>query len=145
VAPLQARPTAPHHARIGAVGDAGVIMIGTLTKLLFFLAVVGTVGYDWISIATTQVTVMDDAQQAALIAHQVIGERGTPQSAFVAALTFAKKHGDVLTPEDFSIGPNRAVTIVLHREAHTIAAAYVPKIKTYIHATASATVGDEIK
>jgi len=129
----------------GTVGDAGLIMIGTLTKLLFFLAVVGTVGYDWISIGTTQVTVMDDAQQAATMAHQVLSDRGTPQGAYAAALLFAKKHGDVLTPHGFSIGPNRAVSIELHREAHTIVASYVPRIKNYIEATASATVSDEIK
>jgi hypothetical protein len=122
--------------------DVGVVMLGTLTKVLLVLAVVGTAGYDTVSITTTQLTVRDDAQAAAELGHEALRDRGTPQAAYAAVVKYAKAHGEAVVAKSFTVGSNNTVTVTLRRDAHTIAAEYVPKVSTYVVATATATASD---
>lgn len=117
--------------------DGGLIALGTLTKTLLWLAVIAVIGYDFLSIVTTQVTVRNDASEAASVGHDALRDSHDPQAAYRAVLHFASTHGDTLVVSGFATGPNNAVTVELRREARTMAAAYVPRIKNY-------TVGDAV-
>jgi len=124
--------------------DAGVLVIGTLAKLLVVLAVVGTAGYDAISIASAQIGAADDAQEAALEANNVLVHQGTPQMAYAVALKYSEEHGETFVTSGFRIGEHDSVTVELRREAHTIAAAYLPRIKDYTVATVVFTFHDPL-
>ena len=142
MAPLQV-PASPSRSSL-ARSDAGAIVIGTLAKLLLILAVVGAVGYDGISIAGAQIGAQQDAQEAAMRANAALGGRGTPQMAYAAAFKYAKEHGDTLVTKSFTIGDRHAVTVVLRREAHTIIAGFLPKVKQYTVAVVTATFQDPL-
>jgi hypothetical protein len=142
VASLQV-PTSSSRSSI-ARSDAGAIVVGTLAKLLLMLSVVGAVGYDSISIAGAQIGAQQDAQEAALRANTVLAGRGTPEMAYAAAASYAKDHGDTLVASGFKIGTRHAVTVELRREAHTIVAGFVPRVKQYTVAVATATFQDPV-
>lgn len=141
--PLQA-PTRRAARQRSRRSDAGVLVVGTLTKLVLFLAVVGTFGYDAISITAAQVGVRDDAQEAALAGHDVLMNHGTPQMAYAAVLSYAKEHDDQILPSGFVIGTGNSVTVVLSREAHTIVSSHLPRLKDYVVATSTATARDPL-
>jgi hypothetical protein len=125
-------------------GDVGVLVIGALAKTLLFIAVVGLVGYDSISVATTQINVHDQAQQAAQAGHEAYRAYGTTQAAYAAALQYAREHGDTLVVASFATGPNHSVTVELRREATTFFARWVPRVKNYAVADATATSSDAV-
>lgn len=124
--------------------DAGVLVLGTLTKLLLMLAVLATVGFDTISITATQLTVRDHAQVAAQIGHDVLQDKGTPQAAYAAVLEYAKGSGDTVVPKSFTVSSKNTVTVTLRRDAATIAARFVPKANTYVTAIATGTATNPV-
>jgi hypothetical protein len=138
VAPLRDSTRSAARAR-GRRSDAGLLVIGTLTKLLLFVAVVATFGYDALSMLVTHVGVDDDAQEAATAGHDVLANHGTPQMAYAAVLKYAQEHDDQLVPGGFVIGTGNAVTVVLRREAHTIVSSHLPRVQNYVVATSTAT------
>jgi len=144
VAPLQAGTRAD--LRTTFVGsDAGVVVIGTLAKLMIFLAVIGSAGYDSLSLVAAHVSVVEDAQEAAMIGHGVLARSGNAQEAYSAVLEYCDEHGDTLAKNGFAIEvKNHAVTVTLARQAHTIVSARLPKLKDYVVATATATSKDPL-
>jgi len=144
VAPLQAGTRAGSRPTL-AGSDAGVVVIGTLAKLMIFLAVIGSAGYDSLSLVAAHVSVAEDAQEAAMIGRGVLARNGTPQQAYAAVLEYCDEHGDTLAPNGFSVKiKNHAVTVTLARQAHTIVSARLPKLKDYVVATATATSKDPL-
>jgi len=143
VAPLRDSTGSAARTR-GRRSDAGLLVIGTLTKLLLFLAVTATLGYDAFSMLATQVGVNDDAQEAAAAGHDVLTSHGTPQMAYAAVLKYAKEHDDQLVAGGFVIGTGNAVTVVLRREAHTIVSSHLPRLQNYVVATSTATARDPL-
>ena len=125
-------------------GDLVVIVVGTLAKMLLFVAVIGAVGYDAISVTTTQLTLRDHAQQAAQAGHEAYRAYGTVQAAYAAALAFAQENGDTLVRSGFSTGPNHTVTVQLTREANAVFADHLPRVKDYTVADATASVADPL-
>jgi len=125
--------------------DTGVIVVGTLAKLMIFLALVGTAGYDSISLASTHITVQDDAQEAAQVGHDALARNGTPQAAYAAVLAYCDQHQDTLVPGSFEVvKANHSVTLTLRREAHTIVSSHLPRVKNYVVATATAIAKDPL-
>jgi hypothetical protein len=144
VAALQAGTRADPRAAF-AGSDAGAVVIGTLAKLMIFLAVIGSAGYDSLSLVAAHVSVAEDAQEAAMIGRGVLARNGTPQQAYAAVLEYCDEHGDTLTAGGFSVVlKNHAVTVTLRRDAHTIVSARLPKIKDYVVATSTATSKDPL-
>lgn len=144
VAPLQAETRASVRAR-SRRDDTGAIVVGTLAKLMIFLALIGTAGYDSISLASTHITVQDDAQEAAQIGHDILVRHGTPQAAYAAVLAYCDEHQDTLVPDSFEIvKANHSVTLTLTREAHTIVSSHLPRVKNYVVATATAVAKDPL-
>ena len=77
-------------------------------------------------------------------ANNALAGRGTPQMAYAAAFKYAQEHGDTLITRSFTIGDRHAVTVVLQREAHTIIAGFLPRVKQYTVAVATATFRDPL-
>ena len=144
MAPLQVETRAVLRAR-ARHSDTGAIVVGTLAKLMIFLALIGTAGYDSISLASTHITVQDDAQEAAQVGHDILVRHGTPQAAYAAVLAYCEQHQDTLVPDSFVIvKANHSVTLTLRREAHTIISSHLPRVKNYVVATASAVAKDPL-
>jgi len=144
VAPLQVETRAVLRAR-ARHSDTGAIVVGTLAKLMIFLALIGTAGYDSISLASTHITVQDDAQEAAQVGHDILVRHGTPQAAYAAVLAYCEQHQDTLVPDSFVVvKANHSVTLTLRRDAHTIVSSHLPRVKNYVVATASATAKDPL-
>ena len=122
--------------------DLGVIVVGAMVKTLLFIAVIGVVGYDAISVATTQINVHDQAQQAAQAGHEAYRAFGTTDAAYAAALAYAQEHGDTFVRSGFSTGPDHTVTVELRREASTFVANWLPKVKAYTVVDVTASSSD---
>jgi len=119
------------------------VLLGALTKLTLAVAVIGTMGYDAISITTTQLTTQDHAQQAAVLAHDALTLKKSSKAAYAAVVKFAKENGD--TVEAFKVTKDRVVIVTFTREARTIAASHLPKVKDYIVATGTGTASDPVR
>ena len=144
VALVVGRSASSRTRRGAARGDLGLIVVNTLVKTLFWVALVGFVGYDAISIAVTQLSVRNDAQEAAVIATDTMRDTKSVQAAYAAVVAYAKAHGDVVVPSGFSTGPRNIVTVELKRTAKTFLAAHLPRVSQYTVGTASATASDGI-
>jgi hypothetical protein len=145
VGSLQAAATRGHVRTPFGGSDAGVVVVGTLAKLMILLAVLGSAGYDSLSLVAAHVSVGEDAQEAALIGHGILERSGTAQQAYAAILDYCDEHGDALVPGSFTVVvKNHAVSLTLRREAHTIVSSRVPRIKDYVVATSTATSKDPL-
>jgi hypothetical protein len=140
--PYPATPTALRH-RLWAE-DVGVILLSTLTKVLLVLGVLGVIGYDSVALSINTLSLKDDAQAAAQEGHQVLHDRKDPQAAYNAVVRYAKEHRLTVVPQSFAVSSNNTVTVEVRREAPVIVARYVPRLSSYVVATASASVGDPV-
>jgi hypothetical protein len=125
-------------------GDLGAVVVSSLVKTLFWIALVGFVGYDVISIGVMQVSVRNDAQQAAVVATDTLRTTHNVEAAYAAVKAYAAKNGDTVVAAGFSTGPHNAVTVELRRTAKTFLAAHLPRVSQYTVATASATASDPL-
>jgi hypothetical protein len=126
------------------VDEVGVIVVSTLIKVVAVLGVVGILGYDAVAMSINSLSLKEDAQAAAQEGHQVLHDRKDPQAAFNAVQRFAQDHGLTVVPQSFAVSANNTVTVELRREAPVIAARYLPRINTYVVATASASASDQV-
>lgn len=124
--------------------DAGAILLSSLVKFVVAIAIVGVIGYDGFSIAHTQVSVRDDAAQAAQAAHDALRNRGTPQQAYAAARAYAKEHGSTITANGFRVGADGSVTVTLTATAKTFVAGRIPALHDYVSPRATATAENSI-
>jgi Tfp pilus assembly protein PilV len=119
-------------------------VVSTLAKVLLVLGVLAVAGYDAVVMTINSVSLKDQAQAAAQVGHQVLHDRKDPQAAYNAVVRYAKEHGLTVVPQSFAVSSRSTVTVEVRREAPTIAARYVPKVNTYIVATATGTASDPV-
>ena len=126
--------------------DAGLVLLTTVTKVLLTLSIVGAIGYDSLSILTTQYSVRDDALAAAQIGHDALHSTGTASAAYAAVLAYAKEHGDIVVHQGLSkTSPRKNTwTVELKKQARTMVASHVPSVKNYVVATASSSASDPL-
>ncbi len=124
--------------------DVGVLLVSTLTKVLLVLGVLGLMGYDAVVMSINSLSLHDQAQAAAQAGHTVLHDRKDPQAAYSAVVSYAKERGLTVVPQSFAISSHNTVTVELRREAPVIIARYVPRINSYVVATASASAGDPV-
>lgn len=113
-----------------------------LAKVVLVLAVVGTLGYDAISMTTTHLSTQDHAQAAAVLGHEALRDSKSEKAAYAAIVKYAREHGDTVIPAGFKVGPHNSVTVQLRRQARTFVAGYIPTIESYATVTAVATASD---
>ena len=100
--------------------DRGDIVLGWLTKLVAVLAVLGVVGFDLIALGTARFQAEDHAQAAARAASERYRDGKDLQAAYDAAVAEVVPHGETIDPATFSVAPDGAVTLTLHRTASTM-------------------------
>lgn len=123
-------------------GDRGAIMLSSLVKFVLVIGLLGVVAYDGFSIARVQVTVRDDAQQAAQIAHDAINDRLTPAQAYQKAETYAKSRGATIVKGGFAITKDGTVTLSLTETAQTFVAGRVAALDSYVTPVATVTASN---
>lgn len=127
------------------VEDVGVIVVGTLVKVLLVVGVLAVIGYDSVTMTINSLSLKEDAQAAAQEGHQVLHDRRDPQAAYNAVVRFAKEQGLTVVPQSFAVSARNTVTVELRREAPVILARYIPRINSYVVATATASASDQVK
>jgi hypothetical protein len=131
-------------SRRRACPDAGAILVSTLTKVLLALAIVGTIGYDSLSVLTSQYRVRDDAVSAAQAGHDVLHNTGRKDAAAAAVVKYAEEHGDIIVKQGPAPGKQNGWYVSLRREARTIVTGYLPKLKDSVIGTAESTASDPL-
>ena len=127
------------------VEDVGVIVVSTLVKVLLVVGVLAVIGYDSVTMTINSLSLKEDAQAAAQEGHQVLHDRRDPQAAYNAVVRFAKEQGLTVVPQSFAVSARNTVTVELRREAPVIVARYIPRINSYVVATATASASDQVK
>lgn len=119
--------------------ERGSIIVGWLTKVAVVLTLVGVIGFDLISVATTKVGAADDAQQAARMGAEAYADtRGDVQEAYAAALEHAEKHGGSIDPADFVVQQDGTVRVKVVKTATTLVFYRSGATKKWAHVVAEA-------
>lgn len=117
--------------------ERGTIIVGWLTKVAVVLTLLGVLGFDVISVATTKVGATDDAQQAARLgAERYADTRGDVQEAYAAALRYAEKKGASIDPADFVVEADGTVHVTVVKTATTLVFYRAGATKKWAHITA---------
>ncbi len=111
--------------------DRGDIVLGWLTKLVVILSVLGVIGFDLISLASTRFQAEDHAQSAARAAAGAYDGPATLQTSYEAALAAVVDHGDTIDPQSFSVLADGTVTLTLRRGAPTLLVEKVAPLRGY--------------
>ena len=117
--------------------ERGSIIVGWLTKVAAVLTIVGVIGFDLISVATTRVGATDDAQQAARLgAERYADTRGDVQEAYAAALRYVEKKGGSIDPADFVVEDDGTVRVTIVKTATTLVFYRAGATKKWAHVVA---------
>ena len=108
------------------MGDRGDIVLGWLTKLVATLVVVGVLGFDAVSLGAARFQAEDHAQAAVRAANDAYKGSKDLQAAYDAAVAEVVEHGDTIDPQTFTIAPDGAITLRLHRTAATMLVEKIP-------------------
>lgn len=120
--------------------ERGTIIVGWLTKVALVLTLVGVMGFDLISVATTKIGATDDATNAARIGSEAwVDSRGDVQEAYAAALAYAEKKGASIDPADFSVEPDGTVRVRIVKTATTLLMYRNGTTKKWAHVVADGT------
>jgi len=108
-----------------------------LLKVAVFVAVLGLIAIDGISVALGHVRIGDAASQAATAAAQGYGQNNF-QGALGAAERAASDNGATLLPADFSVSGN-VVTVKVHGTISTVWLGHLPGTTSLLDPTEVAT------
>ena len=133
------RTAAAARPAVAWVGDRGAILISSLLKFVVIVAIVGTVGFDAISMTTTAVQLGSAAQEAAQVGHDSYASSHSSLSADQQVALYAKQHGFTVPARGVIIAADGTVTVTLAAKAKTIAAKYISPLHKYVEPTATAT------
>lgn len=111
--------------------DRGDVVLGWLSKIAIFTAVVGLSGFDTISIGTSRLGAQDDANSAAEAAAQNWALDHDIQTAYDAATQVAEQHGEVIPPKSFVVSPNGAVHLTVVRSATTLVVQHIGPLRHF--------------
>jgi len=119
--------------------ERGTIIVGWLTKVALLLTLVGILGFDVISVATTKMSAADNANNAAREGAQVYADtRGDVQEAYLAALDYAEEHGGTIEPDHFTVTDDGVVTVKITKTATTLVFYRNGATKKWAHVVAEA-------
>src|SRR4051794_31508065 len=116
--------------------ERGAIVVGWLTKIVLFLAVVFICGFDAVAIGASHVTLTDDANGAAEAANIAWNEsHGNAQAAYNAAYAFAHQHNAEAPLQYFTVDAAGTVHLRLTKTTTTLVVHRVGPLKKYRHVT----------
>lgn len=135
------KPTPLRADQPDVTSDRGDIVLGWLTKLVVTLSLLGVVGFDLISLASTRFQAEDHAQSAVRAAAGAWNGPASLQAAYDAAVAEVVVHGDTIDPSSFSVAPDGTVRLTLLRTAPTLVLEKVPPLAEHadVRRTVSAT------
>lgn len=117
-------------------GDTGGIVLGWVTRLVFFFSVAAVVLFDAISIGTTAMTVADQGSTAAQAASEAwqTGDNDV-QTAYNAAVASATEQNkaDVIATKDFKVDADGTVHLTVSRTAATLIVYRIGPIKSWAY------------
>jgi Tfp pilus assembly protein PilV len=141
---VDSRSVTRPYARPGH-GEAGFVVLSTLVKTVLAVALVGMIGYDAFSVATTHLRVREQAQSAARAGYETYKNRPTPQAAFASVVAYARSQGYTVVPDSFSVTDERhTVEVSLERTAPTLLLKYIPGLSDYTLASGTGSVSDPL-
>ena len=118
--------------------------MGTLLKSVLAIAVLTTVTFDGISIATTSVQLQDDAHTAAQVGNDAFRNSGSATAAIRAIEGYVHGTKDQLVSAHSYIDGHHSVEVTLERRAPTILAGMIPQWHSQTHPRVTVTTKDAI-
>jgi hypothetical protein len=118
--------------------DEGSIVIGWMTKLAVSAAIIGTLGFDGISVGLGHLSTTDDANTAVQAASQNFLTTHNLTLAYNAARSAVKPQETIATT-DFAITPDGTATLTLTNTVHTLVLSQTSKTKALAVITVHAT------
>jgi hypothetical protein len=100
-------------------GSEGSIVIGWITKLALTAAIIGTLGFDGISVGVGHLSTSDDASTAVQAASQNYQTTHNLTLAYDAARG-AVKPTETISTTDFAIAADGTATLTLTNTVHTL-------------------------
>jgi hypothetical protein len=101
--------------------DRGSIVIGWLTRIAVFAAIIGVLGYDVVAIGEGRVSAADEADQVAQDAHETWADSHNVDKAFATAREEVIAKGDTIPAGGFTIEPKTGlVTVKIKRTVDTL-------------------------
>jgi hypothetical protein len=135
-----ARYTADPRAGVRLGHDDGAVMLGWFVKIAVMIALVGTVGFDGISIAQAHARAEDTATAAADAAQQAYALHSKVAEAQHAADQVALAAEASVAPHGLVMHPDGSATVTITIVAHTALIGHLPGTDKLVDVTATATV-----
>lgn len=112
---------------------------GWLTRVVLVIAVVGVAAVDSISVASTSLSVQDDAVTAALAGRDDYATSRNVVTAYAAALQrLHEVRPDAVMPaQTFVVAGNGTVTVTVQRTPTTIVAHHLPWLRDHLRQQAT--------
>ncbi|WP_426564221.1 hypothetical protein ACPPVT_22320 [Angustibacter sp. McL0619] len=122
------------------VRDQGGIVVGWLSKLAIGLAIIGVLLFDVISVVTAKMSVEDQGATAALNASDIWARTHDDKKALETAqqTVSAANPTNVLDVSTFHIDPDGTVHLRISRQAPTLVAHYVGRLREISDVSADA-------
>ena len=99
--------------------DDGSIVVGWMTKLAITAAIIGTLGFDGISVGLGHLSTSDDANNAAQAASQIFQQSHNLTLAYNAAHA-ALKPQETISSTDFTVASDGTATVSVTNTVHTL-------------------------
>ncbi|MCU1595852.1 MAG: hypothetical protein JWO12_3244 [Frankiales bacterium] len=115
--------------------DAGLIVLGWMTKLVLTMAVLGLIAFDGISVLTATFSAADRATTYANDAAVLYRSNKNIDTTYAAIVAEAKANGDTVDIRTFSVAPDGNASLTMHHTAHTIWMDRVSFLKKYTTVT----------
>ena len=116
--------------------DAGVIVLGWLTKIVLSLTLAGLIGFDVISVVVANFSAGERGTTAARAASTAcLASKGDVQQAYDAAYDVALEYTDTVDTVGFTCVPAGDVSLVYRHEAATLLMSKIGPLKKYTVAT----------
>ena len=117
--------------------EDGAILVTTLLKAVVVIGLLVVVMYDGFSIARTQVTVRDNASQAAQVALTALQTGATQKQAYQKTLDYLHEQDSALAPGGYVVKTDPlSVTVTVTKTAQTMVAGRLPFLADTVSPTA---------
>jgi hypothetical protein len=113
------------------------MVTGWLVKMVLIVVIVGTVGFDAVSLLSARAGVGEDATDAAIAAATAWQSSHSQAMAITAAEHSLGTHSETLVPGSVHFLAQGQVRLTLRRKAPTVLMSDIPFLKKYITVTAS--------
>jgi hypothetical protein len=113
----------------GSSHDTGAVVVGWFARIAISVALVGTLGFDGVSIAVARAHVNDIVADAADAAASRYVVQFSPAQALEAAQTKASSEGATLTAKDVTVvrkGHDVTITVTVHYVPGTALLGHLP-------------------